>query len=298
MSNTCRALCAGGQISTGVIHKSLIAGMLSLIAVTGGSAASEVRPRSAGFRPAVALHGFVNWDFWHRRKLKGWRGTETAIRKTLEQWYPGSAAHTLTENGTPDALRGFLHSLPARAECDLSVVYLASHQSPEGKWDFVQRKLEPLNTIVGESGIPRHPARIVIVDACYAAALRQAPAWDREWRSLVLFAASADEETQELDFHSPQPVDLTRRYPAAAAWLNEHMGKAWDGRLSFLGFVWVQTFVTSKNAPVHQSGWSDFLRRCEQTADEFRRNTDKRLASRVAFSPLPAAGAPLRGRRQ
>jgi hypothetical protein len=281
-----------------VIHRLLVAGLLFVLSSTGGSDASEVPSRSAASRPAVDFHGFVNWDFRHRRKLKGWLATARVIQGTLDQCYPGRSAYTLMENGTPDALRGFLHSLPARAECDLSVVYLASHQSPEGKWDFVQRKLEPLNTIVGESGIPRHPARIVIVDACYAAALRQAPAWDREWRSLVLFAASADEETQELDFHSPQPVDLTRRYPAAAAWLNEHMGKAWDGRLSFLGFVWVQTFVTSKNAPVHQSGWSDFLRRCEQTADEFRRNTDKRLASRVAFSPLPAAGAPLRGRRQ
>jgi len=148
--------------------------------------------------------------------------------------------------------------LPTRAESELSVVYLASHQSPEGKWDFVQRKLEPLSTIAGDSNIPGHPVRMVIVDACYAAAFRRDPVWDSAWQSSFLFAADADEETQELNFRSPQPVDLGRRYPAATAWLNQHMGKGWDGKLSFLGFVWVQTFVTSKGVPVSQDGWREF----------------------------------------
>jgi hypothetical protein len=281
-----------------VIHRLLVAGLLFVLSSTGGSDASEVPSRSAVSRPAVDFHGFVNWDFWHRRKLKGWMATARAIQGTLDQCYPGRSAHTVMENGTSGALNGFLHSLPTRTESELSVVYLASHQSPEGKWDFVQRKLEPLSTIAGDSNIPGHPVRIVIVDACYAAAFRRDPVWERAWQSSFLFAADADEETQELNFRSPQPVDLGRRYPAATAWLNQHMGKGWDGKLSFLGFVWVQAFVTSKGVPVSQDGWREFLRRCEQTAREFRQNADRRLASSVTFVPLPTRGVPIRERRK
>ena len=231
-------------------------------------------------------------------KLKGWRATAIAIQKMLGEWYPERSTHTLVENGTGGTLREFLQSLPTRADCELSVVYLASHQSPNGEWDFVQKKLESLNTIIGEANAPGHPARIVIVDACFAAALQREPVWDRALESLTLFASLANEVTQELDFRSPQPIDLRRRYPVTAAWLDEHMGKSWDGRLSFLGFVWVQTFVTTKTAPVDLKGWSGFLRRCEETADEFRRNGDKRLASRVTFSPIGAPALPMRKPRQ
>lgn len=284
--------------SASVIQRTLFTGLLCLSLAAGKIATAEDRPQTASLRPRVDVQSFVNWDFRHRPKLKGWRSTAIAIQKTLDQWYPGRSVHTLVENGTRETLREFLHSLPTRADCELSVVYLASHQSPNGEWDFVQKKLESLNTIVGEANVPGHPARIVIVDACYAATLQREPVWDRTWQSLTLFASLATEVTLELDFRSPQPIDLRRRYPAAAAWLNEHMGKSWDGKLSFLGFVWVQTFVTSKNVPVNQKGWSEFLRRCEQTADEFRRNGDKRLASRVTFSPIAAPVLPVREPRQ
>lgn len=258
-------------------HRTLLIGLLCL-SVPGGIIRSD-----DGRAARADFHGFVNWDFRHRRKLYGWKATAIAIQKTLNEWYPGRSTHTLVENGTSETLREFFHALPTRAG-ELSIVYLASHQSPEGEWDFVQKKLERMGPLAEESKIPRHPARIVIVDACYAAVLQRDPAWNRAWQSLTVFASLATEVTQELDFRSPQPIDLRRRYPATAAWLNEHLGKSWDGKLSFLGFVWVQTFVMSKIVPADQKGWSDFLRRCEETADEFRRNGSKRLASRVTIA--------------
>jgi hypothetical protein len=277
-----------------VIHRILLSRLLCVALILGGNGVAVARPQPAASRPEVAFRGFVNWDFRHRRKLKGWKATAIAIQKMLDEWHPGRTTHTLVENGTPGDLRKFLHSLPTRADCDLSIVYLASHQSPAAEWDFVQKKLESLDTIVGDSDIPRNSARIVIVDACYAAALGRKPAWEHAVQSLTLFASLADEETQELDFRSPQPVDLRRRYPAASEWLNGHMGKEWNGKLSFLGFVWVQTFVTSKNAPRNQKSWVEFLQRCGQTAEEFRRNADKRLASEVTLSSPTGAGLPAR----
>lgn len=276
-------------------HRTLLPGLLCLSFISGNLCATA---DPAHARPSADFHGFVNWDYRHQRKLKGWRATAIAIQKILGEWYPGRSTHTLVENGTGGTLREFLHSLPTRSDCDLSIVYLASHQSPEGDWDFVQKKLEPMGALAAESNVPRHPARIVIVDACYAAALQREPAWNRAWQSPTLFASLATEVTQELDFHSPQPIDLRRRYPAAAGWLNERMGKSWDGKLSFLGFVWVQTFVTSTSAPTDQKSWSEFLRRCEETAREFLRNGDKRLASRVTFSPIAGPALPVHEPRQ
>lgn len=275
-----------------------ISAFLCLTLLAARTDAAENRPQPATARTKADLHSFVNWDFRHRRKLKGWRATETAIQRTLEQWFPGRPTHTLVENGNAGALRAFLGALPARADCDLSVVYLASHQSPAGEWDFVQKNLESVSAIAAGANVPRHPARIVIVDACYAAALQREPAWARALQSPTVFAALADEETYELDFSTPQPLDLRRRYPAAAAWLDQHMGKSWDGKLSFLGLVWVQTFVTSHSAPADQAGWAAFLRRCGQTAEEFRRNADSRLASQITFSSPAGTRVPVRDARK
>ncbi|MCX6981367.1 MAG: hypothetical protein NTV08_11530 [Verrucomicrobia bacterium] len=249
--------------------------------------AAEVRTQAPASRPQADFHAFVNWNFRHRQKLKGWRATAAAIRHTLEQCHYRRLPGTFVENGSKETLREFLHALPNRSQCDLSIVYLASHQSADAKWDFVQRGLEPMGTIVTDAKIPRHSNRIVILDTCFAASVRQRPAWDRDLGSATLFAASATEETRELDFSAPQPIDLRRRYPAAAAWLDQHMGREWNGRLSFLGFVWVQTFVTSKTPPTDGKGWAEFLRCCERTAEEFRQNGDRRLASRVTFIPAP-----------
>ncbi len=260
--------------------------ILLLCILTGTPASAQPRTQSAD------LHSFVNWDFRHRKKLRGWRATETVILKTLEQSHAGRAAHTLVENGSPSSLRDFLRSLPTRAECGFSIVYLASHQSPDGEWDFMQRKLESLGTLAAEANIPPHPNRIVIVDACYAAALLDDSAWRRGMQSPVLFAALASEETQELDFSTPQPLDLRKRYPAAAAWLDRNLGRKWDGRLSFLGFVWVQTLVSSPAMPAGADGWLRFMKRCEQTASTFRREADERLASRVTLANGASRGQP------
>ena len=280
-----------------MIPRLWLAGLLCSCWIAGNLGGAEVRPQRTTVSARMDFHSFVNWDYRFRRKLNGWKATEAAIRKTLEEWAPGRTAHTLVENGTSQDFREFLHALPTREKCDLSIVYLASHQSPEGEWDFVQRRLESVDGIVSEAHVPRHPARLVIVDACYAAALHRQPAWNSEMQSLGLFAASATEETPELDFRNPHPIDLRRRYPAASHWLNEHLGKSWDGKLSFLGFVWVQTFVSSKDVPADMKGWSDFLRRCVETADEFRRVAGKRLASGVTFSDAVPSVPPVRGQR-
>jgi hypothetical protein len=229
----------------------------------------------------VCFDGFVNWDFHHRQRLRSWKTTALVIQRTLEFWHVQKRNHLLVENGSPETLRRFLHSLPGEQDCDLSFVYLASHQSPAGEWDFTQEKATLLNSILDETKIRAHPRRIVILDTCYAAAVQREIPWQRKLAPTSLFASRGSEETPEVNFHSPQPVDFAYRYPAAFAWLQECLGKDWDGKISFLGFIWVQSFLLVRNCPADMKSWIDFMRRCQVVAQEFRKNVNRKSSSEI-----------------
>jgi hypothetical protein len=230
---------------------------------------------------SVCFDGFVNWDFHHRQKLGAWKATAQVIQRTLDIWHLQSPTHSLVENGPPDALRQFFGALPGENNCDISLVYLASHQSPAGEWDFTQKKIVLLNGIFDETKISAHPRRIVILDTCFAAAMQRPALWRKKFAPIFLFASTAAEETPMVNFHTPQPVDFAHRYPAVFAWLKECLGKKWDGKISFLGFVWVETFLAVKNRPAEIRDWIDFLQNCQSTARQFRENVSRRSSSEV-----------------
>src|ERR1043166_7968336 len=132
---------------------------LSVAAFTSSGARSQT-PTASREKPTgvvtARLDGFVNWDFRHRKQLKGWRTTALVIERTLSEWYPRSSAFLLRENQPPDELRKFLATLPTRRDCALSLVYLASHQSPAGEWDFTQRHIELLSDLVAQAKPAEH----------------------------------------------------------------------------------------------------------------------------------------------
>ena len=234
--------------------------------------------------PNVCFDGFVNWDFHHRQKLGAWKATAQVIQRTLDIWHLQSPTPSLVENGPPDALRQFFYTLPRENSCDISLVYLASHQSPAGGWDFTQKKVLLLNSVLDETNIPAHPRRIIILDTCFAAAAQRQILGRKKFAPIFLFASTALEETPMVDFHTPQPVDFAHRYPAAFAWLKEGLGKKWDGKISFLGFVWVQTFLAVKNRPAEIRDWIDFLQNCQWTARQFRENVSRKSSSEIILS--------------
>ena len=219
-------------------------------------------------------------------KLVGWKTTARVIQRTLDLWYPQHARFSTVENGSPDAFEAFLHTLPGKKDCDISIVYLASHQSPVAEWDYTQRKYLTLRRALQETDIPTHPGRIVILDACYAAAALHYPIWQQKFAPVTLFASSASEETPDVNFHRSGPVDFARRYPEAYAWLKKNLGWSWDGRISFLGFVWVQSFVTSKSPPANLDDWVHFLQRCQAVGADFRNNVSRTPSSEVTASIL------------
>jgi hypothetical protein len=232
----------------------------------------------------VCFDGFVNWDFHHRQNLEAWKTTALAIQRTLDAWHLTRSNHPLVENGPPEVLRQFLHGLPSEDSCDINLVYLASHQSRAAEWDFIPKKVVPLNSIINETQIRPHSRRVVILDTCFAAAAQSQIASAKTFAPIFLFASTASQETPMVNFHTPQPVDFAHRYPATFVWLKECLGKKWDGKISFLGFVWVETFLTVKNRPVEIRDWINFLQACQSTARQFRENVSQKSSSEVLVS--------------
>lgn len=263
--------------------------------VTGPSVFGENFATSALVPPEpFRLDAFVNWDYRHRQKLKGWRNTSILIRKTLAEWGRGPEAGDTVENGDPMELRGFLSQLDSHgAEGSAHVVYLSSHQSPAGEWEFPDRQKIAWEQLLAGVGLDPDPLRIIILDTCYAEAVPE------EWRSQLvsrgfcLFASSPRELTFELMVNRRQPVWFDKRYPQELAWLESRFGKKWlrnDSRLSFLGFIWLRAYLKTKKPPKTTKEWSLFLRACEAEAEAFRRESSRRLSSTIRMRPPPDSG--------
>jgi hypothetical protein len=240
--------------------------------------APEVPGASAPGR--VGFDSLVQWDYRHRRKLGGWKHTAQAIRATLDAWSTSPSKARSLENIDTNATKAFIRSLPVASTDEFRVVYLASHQSPRAFWDMPAEGLVPLETLL--EGTARDPRRLVVLDTCHASAAAGLTGWTR-FAPLCLFACTGGEETKELDLTRRQPVDFARRYPQTVAWLRQHLGRSWNGRLSFLGFVWVRAFQQTPRLPASRQEWQAFLHRCEVEAAAFRA-VNRRLASTVRMA--------------
>src|SRR5207244_8473112 len=107
---------------------------IALLLTTASSRVVAAEQGSAS--PDVCFDAFVNWDFHHRQNLGAWKATAQVIQRTLDIWHLQGPTDSVAENGSPDELRQFLRVLPRENSCDISLVYLASHQSRAGEWDL------------------------------------------------------------------------------------------------------------------------------------------------------------------
>jgi hypothetical protein len=162
-------------------------------------------------------------------------------------------------------------------------VYLASHQSAAGYWHFPHDTAQAWPEILAGAPLPGKPPQCLIVDACYAEAAASPELFQGTGSLGILYSASRTEVVHELNFHQRFPIDLTRRYAAEARWLDTTLGKAWNGRVSFLGFVWLRAFLATGHAPQSAGDWHAFFHRCEDLAAEFRHGRGEGLATSVHF---------------
>jgi hypothetical protein len=252
-----------------------------------GTAEPAVPPRHTS-RITADCSAAVNWDFARLPKLDAWRNTSLVIRKTMAQWYPPGISGRTIENAGRESLRGFFSVLSKSEASDWSIVYLASHQSRGGQWQFSNDPSASWAEILGGIQCPPKGGRFVILDACFAEAADSDALISGTRAKGILFASARPEEAHEMDFERRFPIDAARRFPAESRWLRGVLGREWDGRISFLGFVWLRAFLATPGAPHSMEDWNAFFRLCENLAHEFRGGRGAALATTIHFVGSPA----------
>ncbi|HPA20980.1 MAG TPA: hypothetical protein PLU30_24740 [Verrucomicrobiae bacterium] len=238
----------------------------------------------------VQFDSFVGIHYTKLPALRGWASTAEVIRKTLSEWFPRYVQGQVIVDGSPDDLIAFLRRLPGPDAADFSVVYLASQQAADGSWAFVNGQSVSWVDIVERSRpVPPHPRRIVIVDACYAATLERVPGWRTLFPGPVLFAASPRERTFEFRLDTRLPLDFKKRAPEAWEWSRRALPR-WDGRMSFLGLVWMQASQSQKSGPLELGGWEELFGDCCRQGADFQKIIRRQWGS--TLSSLKASHGP------
>lgn len=231
--------------------------------------------------PPVYSSG-VNEKFPHRQQLRGWTATSNVIELTLREWFGSVSAGPSVRNGAPAEWIAFLRAVPAGNASRLSIVYLASHQTPAAEWEFKEKKQVRWSVLLNESKRSAGAPSLVILDACFAAAAEKSPDW-RRFSPRTLFASGPLEDEYEMRFDRSRPYDAPRRFPEAKEWLRTKLGKSWDGRISFLGLMWVEAVRETPAPPASRAEWDRFLNRVAAKSQEFRQKESRRLASDVRY---------------
>ena len=277
----------------------LVHGVILLAAAAAGCARTELGAPGPDFHPVQApasfrvnLDGLVSADYRDGKALTAWNATAIVIERALAAWYPSLTVRPHLADPSPEEVSRGLTNLPGPDAADLSIVYLASRQSSAGEWEFTRGGgLVSWGRLLGSSQAPVNPRRLVILDACYAAATLRFPEWRSRLAPLCLLAGTADELTYDLDFYSRRPVDFVRRFPRAAAWLKANMPPGWNGKMSFLGFIWLQAYLRTERAPTTAAAWAAFFRTCDEESGAFRARHSAGISSTVhGYVPDGRAG--------
>ncbi len=263
---------------------------LTLAALLSEAAAAELSENaSRGVTAGYIFTTAVSSDYGWRKYLRGWEATSLAVQATLAEWQksPEMKPALTVSNPSPVGLRQFLERMPGADASKIHVIYLAAKHTRDGDWQFTGRGAGAVAwSELLQNAPPSHPCRVVILDVCHAAAVVTQPAWTNKMGAAVtLLASGKDELTWELDFSNRQPVDLTARFPAAAAWLKHHLPVTWDGRLSYLGLIWVQAFLQTPQPPQTVREWQTFFGRCEAESRKFREEVCRQRASTINQFP-------------
>lgn len=235
----------------------------------------------------VAFDSFTAVNYEKNRSLHGWRTTRTAVNTTLKLWYDRLDVRQTVEDGTPAELKTFLRDLPGPEDCDISVVYLGSNQNVRADWEFVNGEFVNWRDLLAAATPPAHPCRIVILDACHAAAVRHIPAWAERLATVTLLASDAGELTYDFAPSALTPIDVKKHLPSAWGWAHTHLPPEWNKRVSYLGLMWIQAAAQVRTPPAEAAGWMRFFAACEENAADFRRTVSRRWGSTVETYTLP-----------
>lgn len=223
---------------------------------------------------------YVNWDYKHRNQLKGWSNTAKAIQASLEQW-GYSVQHHHQENTDLATLERFRETIIGQKTNGLKLIYVASHQSPSGRFDFPNEDKEFWSVGFDQHTKVSGSPSILILDTCHADVIPTVRLKGNLPFHFLLSAAAASEETYELRMFARRPVDFRRRYKAEVHWMRQQLGKEWEGQISFTGFIWVRQFLKTPTRPSSHEQWRTFLSGMTDEAQRFARERSRDLSSTI-----------------
>lgn len=233
----------------------------------------------------VAFDSFVSAGYGRGRSMPGFQTTRNVIEATLTSWYESVTIGQAVVDGTPEGLCRFLNNLPDASQCDISVVYIGSIQGPAANLEFVGGRTANWRQTLAAVPIAAHPNRIVILDACHAAAVRSIAAWSERLAVVTLLASGPTEKTYQFEPVRLSPINVRKHYPLAQNWADKHLGPKWDRHISFLGLMWAETTAHTTTPPADTVQWQRFLQSCGRTAQEFCQTKSPRWGSTVQVMP-------------
>jgi hypothetical protein len=237
-----------------------------------------VYPARSEVPDTVDYFSYVNWDYRHRNDLVGWKNTSILIQASFRQW-GCSVLWEKLENSDASQLTQFQQQIRSLKSSSLRVIYMASHQTPSGRFDFPNEEKafwsDEYEASIKDSG----GASILLLDACHAGVIPAIRMQGKIPFNFLLSASAPAEETYELRMFARRPVDFRRRYPAEVRWMQETLGPKWKGQVSFMGFIWVRQFLKNSKRPVTDAEWQIYLRGMETEAQTFARERSRYLSS-------------------
>ncbi|MEN6309664.1 MAG: hypothetical protein ABFD91_18100 [Anaerohalosphaeraceae bacterium] len=238
---------------------------------------NQVHPR-AGVR--VAFDSFVNAHYGKNRTLGGWPTTRDAVETTLKLWYEPQVRQHIVD-GTPADMVTFLNRLPGPEQCDISVVYLGSIQDADANWEFIDGTKAGLTDMLASANPTAHPCRIVILDTCHAAAVKDFEGWAGRFAAVTLLASGRMEKTYQFEPSALAPIDVEIHYPRAWGWAQTYLCPDWKKQVSFLGLMWMETAANTLSPPIDAAGWMYFFEHCSSTAAVFRQTVGRRWGADI-----------------
>ena len=169
----------------------------------------------------------------------------------------------------------------------IQIIYLAAHQSPIGQWCLADGTILSPEHVQSELLGDKKIDRVIFLDSCYARSAMPLTGGlppTQPGAKLVIFASQNNEPTPDEFVYHHSPGDWERLCPHAFQWFREHKFGGSDERISFMGIVWLEAFLTQPNPPVTVSEWRDMAKTMADLSVKIEKTVPSGSSSRISFN--------------
>jgi len=233
----------------------------------------------------VIFDSFANVGYGKLKSLPGLLTTRDAIETTLKTWFSDFQSGQTVVDGSIEDLENFLTRLPGSDDCDISIVFLGSIQSPKADWKFTNGEFRNFHELLDKIKIKPNPNRIIIFDTCHAETICDTPRRNNFLGRVTLLASGRDEKAYQFSPSALNPIDIRSHYQWAWQWGQRYLPRGWDKHISFLGLVWLETAGQRQIVPCDIMQWKKFFDDCSNNAQIIENTIGRRCGSTIMICP-------------